>query len=798
MIELNETDTANNMVVGDDLAREARRRKSDKEIVKVPKGDPIPDGWSIDKEYKTKLRLARQKSTDLLLGDKLWLLFYNMGMTALSTRDLALEIRTQGGTEIFVPTLIAQDEYIVFVVVAVTQDLPARKKRMHNEIQSLVSNQSSIMSAIKKLIGVPNAKIVFVLATENIEWQNSDRSDANDADILVWDEYDIMGLEELTKIAGNGARYQVYNRIFYGKKIKSFEIRVPALKAKMGGRTYYCMTMTPEHLLKIAYVHQRSASSTFIDISETYQRVLDPKRVREIRAYVDDSGGFFPNSVILNFNHRFKKEEQIGTAKQLGDIAFAEPVMITLPPYFGSAWIIDGQHRIYGYADSKLKGSETIPVVAFVEEIPETQAKIFLDINEKQKAIKSDLRWDLYEDIYLEATYQREQELYAISVIAKSLNKKPPFSRNIKIPSEGNVGHISLTTLCRVIRSQKLISNQNAPLYRDEILKSIQFAEERIALFFQILADEMPTEWRAGEKHYINTNAGVVVFLGILRDILELLRPAQINDLDEFRFNIGLFLEPIIRHLRQSPDAIGRYRRAGGATGASRQVQATLTKFIVNANVGFSSHFLVEYEEEQKAQELARQQLHEEEQLALLIAGENDMLEVKGSLSLDVNRLLLGDGVKDKSKDVDNEILSTIVGFLNGRQRETRLAIGAIETKRYGYEKIEQKLGFCPQIGSFTVIGIENGYGFVDADQFETRLRDIVKSRITPYIESSLTIEFLPFKGKNLSVIKMIRDPNQWCYLDDKHFYVRQGNRTVELSGRDADDYKERWRGKTV
>jgi DNA sulfur modification protein DndB len=798
MIETNEPGNPNNMLDGDELAKEAKRRKSDKEVLSISKDSPIPVGWSIDRKFKTKIRLVRQKSTDLLLGDKLWLLFYNMGMTALSASDLILEIRTQAGVETFVPTLIAQDEYIVFVVVAVTQALPARKRRMHNEIQGLVSNQSSIMGAVKKLLGIPNAKIVFVLATENIEWQDSDRQDANDANILVWDEYDIMGLEELTKIAGNGARYQIYNRIFYGKKIKSFEIRVPALKAKMGGRIYYCMTMTPEHLLKIAYVHQRSASSTFIDISETYQRVLDPKRVREIRAYVDDFGGFFPNSVILNFTHRFRKEERIGSARQLGDIAFAEPVMITLPPYFGSAWIIDGQHRIYGYADSKLKGSETIPVVAFVEEIPETQAKIFLDINEKQKAIKSDLRWDLYEDIYLEATHPKEQELYAISVIAKSLNKKPPFSRSIKIPSEGNMGHISLTTLSRVIRGQKFISSQNAPLYCDDILKSMEFAEQRIALFFQILADEMSTEWRAGDRHYINTNAGVVVFLGIFRDILDSLKPSQIDDLEELKWNLTLCLDPVIRHLRQSPDLIARYRRAGGATGASRQVQATLTKFIVNADTGFNSRFLAEYEEQQKAQELARRQLVEEEQLALLMAGESDTLEVKGSLSLDLNRLLLGDGKKEKSKTIEDEALAQIVAFLNGKRKEGRLIIGAIETKRYVYENIQQRLGFCPQIGSFTVVGIESDYGFVDGDHFENRLRDLVKTRITPNIESSITTEFMPYKGKTLGVIVITRDPNQWCYLDGKQFFVRHGNRTIELLGRDADDHKEKWRGKTA
>ncbi len=796
MIKSNNSQDPSSMISGDDLASEARRRKSNREFLDIPKDSPIPEDWNFHKEYKTKIRLVRQKSVDENLRDKVWLLFYYMGMTALSPDGLVLEIKIQGEFETFAPTVIAQDNDIVFVVITVTQGLPARKRRMQTEIGGLMSKQLSIMNAVKKTIGVSDAKIVFVIATENIEWQDNDRQAVKNAGFLVWDEYDIMALEELTKIAGNGARYQVYNRIFYGKKIKRFEIDVPALKAKMGGKTYYCMTMTPEHLLKIAYVHQRSASSTFIDITETYQRVLDPKRVQEIREYVD-GGGYFPNSVILNFTRPFKEEQRIGTARQLSDIEFAEPVLITLPPYFGSAWIIDGQHRIYGYADSQSKGTETIPVVAFVEESPETQAKIFLDINEKQKAIKSDLRWDLYEDIYLEATHQRERELYAISVIAKRLDELHPFNRSIKIPSEGNVGHISLTTLCRVIRSQKLISNQNIRLNRGEILESIEFAAQRIALFFQIIADEMPTEWRAGEKHYINTNAGVVVFLGIFRDVLDSLSPDQIENVDEFKLRIMELLDPIIRHLRQSPDAIGRYRKAGGATGASRHVQATLTRFIVNAVTSFNSRFLTEYEEEERAQELARQQLMEEENVALLIDAENDSVEVKGSLSLDINRFLFSDN-RERSKEIETEVLSTSVGFFNGIRKECRLVIGAVETKRYKKEDVEQKFGDCPQIGRYTVIGLECEPNFVDTDRYETRLRDLIKDRITPNVESFVSMSFMPFKGKQLAVVTIIRDPTQWCYLDDKHFFVRQGNRTMELSGRDADDYKGKWKGKTI
>ena len=785
------------MIGAGDLTIEARRRNSTIEFLSIPKGSEVPNGWKIHRDFKTKTRLVREKSVGAQLRDKVWLLFYRMGIPRISASDVILELKGSAGIEPFQPAVIAQDDEIIFVVVTAEQELPARKKRMSLVVSEMAQKKSLITTAVKKVLEVPQAKVVFLIATENIEWQDTDRKTAQDLGILIWDEYDIMALEELAEIAGEGARFQIYNRIFFGKKIRAFEVRVPALKAKMGGKSYYCMTLTPEHLLKIAYVHQRSASSTFIDISETYQRVLDSRRVQEIRRYIEE-GGFFPNSVIINFTRPLWKEERIGSLRQLSEVDFTEPVMVTLPPYFGSAWIIDGQHRIYGYADSELKGSETVPVVAFVEESPEAQARIFLDINEKQKAIRSDLRWDLYEDIYLEATEPREQTLYAVSMIAKRLDKLQPFNGSVKIPTKGDKGHISLTTLCRVIKSERFIDPQEGPLFQGRTIESIESAMHRIAAFFQVIADQMPVQWRAGEKHYVHTNAGIVVLLGLLRDILDAIDPREINDIERFKQSVTIYLAPVIKHLREAkPEKLQKYRAAAGAVGPSRQIQAVLASLIVSANVGFKSQFLIKYEEEQKERERARRISLDEDKVVILLSSENEMLEIKGSLYLDIDRWFLGDGRKEKANKVMEEVLSSIVGFLNGKRQKGQLVIGAIETQRCRQDKIEEVIGACPQHGPYTVIGIENDYNFRERDQYELQIRDLVKDHITPDVESSIDMEWIQEEERTLVIITTTRDPNRWCYLDNERFYVRIGNRTRLLTGREMDDYKRQWAGKT-
>ena len=89
---------------------------------------------------------------------------------------------------------------------------------------------------------------MFVLATENIEIKENDKLDAKNSNIfLIWDEYDILALQELTKLVGQGAKYQIYNRIFFGRKIKGFDVRIPALKPKWEGSLtilLFCRLMT--------------------------------------------------------------------------------------------------------------------------------------------------------------------------------------------------------------------------------------------------------------------------------------------------------------------------------------------------------------------------------------------------------------------------------------------------------------------------------------------------------------------------------------------------------------------------
>ena len=73
----------------------------------------------------------------------------------------------------------------------------------------------------------------------------------------------------------------------------------------MGGLTYYTFVLSPDDLLKIAYVHHRSGQSSFLELSDSYQRIINASRVRKIAQYIEEENGFFPGSIILNFHRKF-------------------------------------------------------------------------------------------------------------------------------------------------------------------------------------------------------------------------------------------------------------------------------------------------------------------------------------------------------------------------------------------------------------------------------------------------------------------------------------------------------------
>lgn len=215
--------------------------------------------------------------------------------------------------------------------------------------------------------------------------------------------------------------------IFKNEIINQNKIEIPCVKGQMGKKDYYMFSIEPHLLLKMGFIlHRTKANESEFP---TYQRLLVPSRLKGITKFIDE-GGYFPNSIIINFNSKKNKLGFESNSKLSNSNSCSGTLKI--PNSYGIAYIIDGQHRVYGYANSKFAENNTIPVVAFDNLETIEQLEIFMDINQNQKAVSPSLRLDLEEDLYWDSD-RADSRLKALksSIIKKlaNLESSPLFNK---------------------------------------------------------------------------------------------------------------------------------------------------------------------------------------------------------------------------------------------------------------------------------------------------------------------------------------------------------------------------------
>ena len=88
------------------------------------------------------------------------------------------------------------------------------------------------------------------------------------------------------------------------------------------------------------------------------------------------------------------------------------------------------------------------------------------------------------------------------------------------------------------------------------------------------------------------------------------------------------------------------------------------------------------------------------------------------------------------------------------------------------------------------IIGVEPDYSLLgnkqNRDGFELKLTDLLKTRLRP-IPTGLNVRLVEIAGKTVCRIDVPADP-RGHYLDNR-LYVRLGNSTEELTGRDLEDW---------
>ena len=357
----------------------------------------LDDGWEeFGKPLKTKMRLRKAKKHNDKFEDDVWCQLHDLGFRHLNfTNDFNLPFGS-GALEKKQIDIIAVNEDCVLLVECKSSQKHASAPSFKTEFEGLPQRLDGFGKALVELFG-KGRKIKYIFATRNLKL---DRTSADVERLLSTgsffynnNTYDYIN--RLIKAYKNAAHYQFLALLFRGELINKERIEVPAIEGRMGKKTYYMFSIEPHLLLKMGFILHRTRANE--NEMPTYQRLLVPSRLKGISKFIK-GGGYFPNSIILNFSKQKNKLQFESSTR--GDDTRSRFGTLKVPNAYAIAYIIDGQHRVYGYAQSDFKDTNTIPVVAFQGLESSEQLSIFMDINQNQKAVSATLRITLEEDLY--------------------------------------------------------------------------------------------------------------------------------------------------------------------------------------------------------------------------------------------------------------------------------------------------------------------------------------------------------------------------------------------------------------
>ena len=387
-------------------------------------------GWVCDRKYKTYVRVKREivLPEDEAFENRVWLLFANLGFNCLNAdRHFKLSYSEKDSTLTQQIDVFAADEESIIIVECKASKELNRKHSFKTEIEAFGGKTNGLSREAKKLFPNKKLKVKYIFATKNYALSDVDKERLKDFNIIYFDEDAITYYEGLLNHIGLAARYQLLGNLFSGLKIPELNTIVPAIRGEMGQHVYYSFSIEPEKLLKLGFIlHHDNA---YKEEMPAYQRIIKKNRLKAVREFVEE-GGFFPNSIIINIDA--KKQLQFDISGLQSDDSLSKLGLLHLPQTYKSIYIIDGQHRLYGYSGSKWGNKNTIPVVAFVNLDKFEQIKLFMDINENQKAVPKNLRNTLDSDLLWNAEDYNARRKALSSRIAQRLaddKKSPLFGR---------------------------------------------------------------------------------------------------------------------------------------------------------------------------------------------------------------------------------------------------------------------------------------------------------------------------------------------------------------------------------
>lgn len=250
-----------------------------------------------------------------------------------------------------------------------------------------------------------------------------------------------------------------------------------AVLISQGTHRFYTLALPSEILAQVSFAVDREA-----DPIDGFQRVLQRDRAQQIASYIDQ-GGVIPNAVILSA----QPEANLVYTRTKRSVEF--------DLVKGAFLILDGQHRVWGYhlAETRLR----VQVVIFPRLTRSEEARLFVDINTKQKPVPNELLLDIKKLIDSEST--DEQRCGALFDRFNSDPASPLIG--LLSPAKRSTGKITRVTFNAAVKPL-------LPIFEDRDIEMV----------YDVLRSYMAMAWRAMTERGLERTA--ITKPSVLRGVL--------------------------------------------------------------------------------------------------------------------------------------------------------------------------------------------------------------------------------------------------------------------------------------
>ena len=612
------------LVSGDEIRSELKRRKS-KDVYKTVSGSSKKliaekvkleeiDGWRTVRKNAKSTRMAKAKPADEQLEDEVWSILAQMGFKEMS-KGRQFTIAVEDGLPPRQIDVFCKDDETVIIVECTRRDTPG-KKSMAQLIEKIRAIRENLLKSVRKAYDQQaKLKVKYVIATRNISWRDVDLTKCEKAQIAVIADGELDYYAALVQYLKHAARYQFLGHMFGGQKIDGLAREVVGTRGKMGGEKFYTFLIHPDELLKIAYVGHKASRD--IENLETYQRMLQPRRLKKIAEYIN-GGGKFPTNIVVNLKTGKKTGLRFDVKAKYGEEVLG---VLHLPPNYASAWIIDGQHRLYGYVYARgTKGfnqdSTVLPVLAYENLPADKEMNLFIDINSKQVKVNTGLLVELYADLHWRSSDPEEAFQALLSRITSRLNsertsplhdrmvvtgkKKTQYRCLTQTSIRDGLGVVKLLgTFSKGAIVPGPLSTGTADDYDANLKKGLSVLSECLRMF----STELTNHWELGDGPggYLCTNNGIRALFHVIKDIADHIRQKYGTDLylfnaDETFAEIKRYLQVLIDYFKGVSAQESRdFRRIGSSLTAVRRQAYGMEAHISEKIPNFKPAGLQEY-----------------------------------------------------------------------------------------------------------------------------------------------------------------------------------------------------------